>query len=97
MDVLLQKILNRTNDKTLRSSRKIKLWGILIFTLLITCMQLYVQKDYVTAASGIRIYNYTTKKEYTYTDMQIKVTYNGKKISVDSTPTAREQYCLGII
>ncbi|NLP15945.1 MAG: hypothetical protein GX379_02735 [Clostridiales bacterium] len=86
MDVLLQKILNRTNDKTLRSSRKIKLWGILIFTLLITCMQLYVQKDYVTAASGIRIYNYTTKKEYTYTDMQIKVTYNGKKISVDSTP-----------
>lgn len=53
---------------------------------LIICMQFSMFKDYAIAASGVRIYNYTTKKEYTYTDAQIKVTYNGKKISVDSTP-----------
>lgn len=38
------------------------------------------------ASTGVRIYNYTSKKEYTYTDRQVKVTYNGKKISVDKTP-----------
>jgi len=47
---------------------------------------LYPVKDQAMAASGLRIYNYSTKKEYTYTDAQIKVTYNGKQISVDSTP-----------
>lgn len=52
----------------------------------IICMQFCMEKNHAVAASGIRIYNYTTKKEYTYTDAQIKVTYNGKKISVDSTP-----------
>jgi len=46
----------------------------------------FLSKEQVMAASGLRIYNYTTKKEYTYTDAQIKVTYNGKQISKDSTP-----------
>jgi len=45
-----------------------------------------MQKNQAMAASGIKIYNYTTKQEYTYTDAQITVTYNGKKISKDSTP-----------
>lgn len=37
-------------------------------------------------ASGLKIYNYTTKKTTTYKDKQVKVTFNGKKISVDKTP-----------
>lgn len=86
MDIWLQKIFYSTKDKELRKNRIIKLLGILIVTLLISSIFLLMQKDYVSAASGVRIYNYTTKKEYTYTDMQIKVTYDGKKISVDSTP-----------
>lgn len=59
---------------------------MLIIAILITCMQIYLQKDQVIAASGVKIYNYTTKKTYSYTDAQIKVTYGGKKISVDNTP-----------
>ena len=37
-------------------------------------------------ASGLQLYNYTTKKTSTYKDTQVKVTFSGKKISVDSTP-----------
>lgn len=59
---------------------------MLIIALLISSIHLLAFKNYVSAASGVRIYNYTTKKEYTYNDTQIKVTYDGKKISVDSTP-----------
>ena len=57
-----------------------------IVALLIIIVQLAMQINYVNAASGVRIYNYTSKKEYTYSDLQVKVIYNGKKISVDSTP-----------
>ena len=42
--------------------------------------------DMVKAASGLRLYNHSTKREINYTDKQVRVTYNGSKISVDSTP-----------
>ena len=86
MEILLQKFLYCTYDKKLKKSRVIRLWGIIAFTLLIMGIQIIMQNNNVMAASGVRIYNYTTKKDYTYSDMQIRVTYNGKKISVDSTP-----------
>lgn len=86
MEILLQKFLYCTYDKKLKKSRVIRLWGIIAFTLLIMGIQILMQNNNVMAASGVRIYNYTTKKDYTYSDMQIRVTYNGKKISVDSTP-----------
>ena len=86
MEILLQKFLYCTYDKKLKKSRVIRLWGIIAFTLLIMGIQILIQNNNVMAASGVRIYNYTTKKDYTYSDMQIRVTYNGKKISVDSTP-----------
>lgn len=38
------------------------------------------------AASGLRLYNYTTKKESTYTDKQIKITLNGATISKADAP-----------
>lgn len=73
--MLMQKI-------KLTGSRKIKLYGVLIIAFFIV----FMQNANVIAATGVKIYNYTSKKEYTYTDRQIKVTYNGKAISVDSTP-----------
>lgn len=63
----------------------IKLY-VLMLTVFGICTHFCMYKNKAMAASGLRIYNYTTKKEYTYTDAQIKVTYNGKKISKDSTP-----------
>ena len=38
------------------------------------------------AASGIKIYNYTTKKTTTYADQQVKVTYNGTALGSSKTP-----------
>jgi len=38
------------------------------------------------AASGIKIYNYTTAKTTTYTGIRPKVTYNGTSIGSSSTP-----------
>ena len=54
--------------------------------LLIAFILIFSQGVDAIASTGVRIYNYTSKKEYTYTDRQVKVTYNGKKISVDKTP-----------
>ncbi len=82
----MQKILYYTKDKNLRKNGIIKLWGMLIIAMLIISMQIVMQKNHAIAASGVRIYNYTSKKEYTYTDMQVKVNYDGKNISVNSTP-----------
>jgi N-acetylmuramoyl-L-alanine amidase len=40
----------------------------------------------VHASSGIKIYDYTTKKESTYKDKQVKVTYNGTSLGKAATP-----------
>ncbi len=54
--------------------------------LLATLLTLWLPAHETLAASGLKIYDYTAKKQTTYKDTQVKVTYNGKKISVDSTP-----------
>lgn len=82
----LQKILHNTKDNKLRSSYLIKLCSIVIISFILIGVDIFLQADYASASSGVRIYNYTSKKEYTYSDAQVRVTYNGKKISVDSTP-----------
>ena len=82
----LQKTLHNTKDNKLRSSYLIKLCSIVIISFLLIGVDIFLQADYASASSGVRIYNYTSKKEYTYSDAQVRVTYNGKKISVDSTP-----------
>ena len=90
MGIIMQKILESTKDKLIRKNRKIKSCGnhsIKFYgMLLIAFILIFSQGADVIASTGVRIYNYTSKKEYTYTDRQVKVTYNGKKISVDKTP-----------
>lgn len=54
--------------------------------LLAALLTLWLPSGETLAASGLKIYDYTAKKQTTYQDAQVKVTYNGKKISVDSTP-----------
>lgn len=81
MMIWMQKILNFIKDNILQN-KLIKFWAMLLIAVLVIC----TQNNHVMAASGVRVYNYTSKKEYTYMDKQIKVTYNGKKISVDKTP-----------
>ena len=90
MGICMQKISHSTKDKTKRKNKKIKPCGNhklqLCIILIIAFFIIFMQSADVIASTGVRIYNYTSKKEYTYTDRQVKVTYNGKKISVDKTP-----------
>ncbi|HKL79289.1 MAG TPA: N-acetylmuramoyl-L-alanine amidase [Mobilitalea sp.] len=83
MNFLLQKILLHTKDNNLKNRHIFfKLGCILMVAFLIACLP----ADSVSAASGLKLYYYSTKKSSTYTDKQVKVTYNDKKISVNSTP-----------
>lgn len=81
--ILKNNFKNKTLKNYLAGSFRL-LFAFLAFFIIL--LQFYTYKDMALAASGLKIYNYTTKKEYTYKDAQIKVTYNGKKVSVDSTP-----------
>lgn len=73
-----------TKEERLKKG-KVKILGM-VMMLIIICLQFLPHKSQAMAASGIKLYNYTTKKEFTYKDAQVKVTFNGKKISKDSTP-----------
>ncbi len=73
--------ISNTNGKTHK-----KLLGklyIMLFTVLIIIGITSVQ---VEAASGLKIYNYTTNKTTSYTDKRVKVTCNGTTIGSTATP-----------
>jgi N-acetylmuramoyl-L-alanine amidase len=55
---------------------------MIITAVLLSCLPLGT----IQAASGIKLYNYSTKKTTTYTGKQVKVLYNGNQVSVNSTP-----------
>ena len=83
MNFILQKIKSFTKEDNVRNRhRYIKISCAILAVLLFICLP----TEESLAASGLKIYNYSTKKESTYTGKQIKVTYNRSKISVDSTP-----------
>ncbi len=63
-------------------SLAIRLGCMLVVAVILSCLPFATIK----AASGIKIYDYSTKKTTTYTDKQIKVTLNGQKISSNSAP-----------
>jgi N-acetylmuramoyl-L-alanine amidase len=79
----LQTIVNITKDNTVRS-RQLELK--LGFLLVVAFLTLGIFHGSAMAASGLRIYNYTTKKESTYTDKQIKVIMNGKTVTKEQMP-----------
>lgn len=83
MRLFLQKIKLITEDRNARNRNLfLRVSIMLMATLLLAILPMEVGR----AASGIKIYNYTTKKQSTYNDKQIKVTLNGKQISVNSSP-----------
>lgn len=86
MTGFMKGIFHSTKDKTNRNKHITRLWSLIVSSLIIISMQIIMHNSDTYAASGIRIYNYTSKKEYDYTGTQVKVVYDGKKISIDSTP-----------
>lgn len=93
----LQKMTYNTKDTILKVDRDnydikhregygrmllLKLGCMLIIAFVLVCMQ----TNQAQAASSLKIYNYTTKKTINYTGKQVKVLYNGRQISKDSTP-----------
>lgn len=87
MRIVLHKLLKKLWESTHRSSvlsqhMILGLCCMLIAAFLVLCLP----AGETLAASGLKIYDYSTKKQTTYQDAQVKVTFNGKKISKDSTP-----------
>jgi len=68
--------------RNLQKSNYLKLSCMLLATFLLIC----IPRGAANAATGLKLYNYNTKKVTNYTDTPVKVTYNGTKISVDATP-----------
>ena len=60
----------------------LRLCCMIVFALIIALLP----ANRISAATGLKLYDYKTKKNVTYTGKQVKVIYNGKKISKDSTP-----------
>ncbi len=56
------------------------------FMLAIAFIILGLYTGQALAASGLRIYNYVTKKESSYTDKQVKVTLNGNQVTKKQLP-----------
>ena len=79
----LQMISKLTKDNTIQNHR---LEFKLGFMLVIACITLGLSSGTALAASGLRIYNYTTKKESTYSDQQVKVTLNGTNVTKKQLP-----------
>lgn len=79
----IQKFYYSTKDNHFQRSRVfVKLCCILITALLVAGFF----QDTAWAASGIKIYDYATKKESTYKDKQVKVTLNGKTVTKTKLP-----------
>ncbi len=79
----LQTIINITKDNEVRN-RHIKYK--LAFFVVIALLLLGFFSSSALAASGLRIYNYASKKESTYRDKQVMVTLNGTTVTKSQTP-----------
>lgn len=81
----MQKIMNanKTKDPKVRNRLLLfKLGCMLIIVMLLAGLS----NATVHAATGLKIYDYATKKNMTYTGKQVKVNLNGKQISKNETP-----------
>ncbi|MDF2944806.1 MAG: hypothetical protein K0S01_3664 [Herbinix sp.] len=54
--------------------------------LVVALLSAGISAENAQAASGLKVYNYATKKETTYTDKQIKTTLNGTSVGNAKTP-----------
>ncbi|NLP34173.1 MAG: hypothetical protein GX359_03150 [Clostridiales bacterium] len=81
----LQKITNSTTSKHKVLQNRLLLFKLgctVIMAILLACISVTT----ALAASGLKIYDYDSKKNITYTGKQVKVKLNGKQISKDNTP-----------
>lgn len=83
MEDLIQK-------KKCTNNRKILMKHVFKYTISFLFLMVFLfagfPENSANAASGLKIYNYSTKKTTSYTGKQVKVLYNGKQISVTETP-----------
>ncbi len=79
----LQTIITRTKDNGSRGRLLCLKLGFMLITVLVALGAVHSR---VSAAGGLKIYNYSTKKETIYTDKQIAVTLNGQAIGNKKAP-----------
>ncbi len=83
MTKIYKKLMNNTNDKIIQCRHLILKLSFMIFVVFLVTGILH---ETAQAATGLKIYNYATKKETTYADQQIKVTLNGTAIGISQLP-----------
>jgi len=85
MERLLQKIMNVTSKNEHRICNRLLLLKLGCMILVVMLLA-GLSNGTIHAASGLKIYDYASKKTTTYTGQQVKVKLNGKQISKDETP-----------
>ncbi len=78
----MQSLHFKRNNVIMNYRQQIKMGCLIIMAIFLAACNTTI----VEAASGIKIYNYSTAKTTTYTGVQPKVTYNGTTVSSSATP-----------
>ncbi len=79
----VQKLYHITKEKKIQRRRAILRLGCMLITALFIAG---FYQETAQAAGGLKIYDYTTKKETTYKDPQVKVTLNGVTVTDSDLP-----------
>lgn len=93
MMAILYDILHQINENRSRNRRNHLTHFKFGYLLLVAVASLVMSYGWesTAAASGLKIYDYTTKKETVYTNKQLLVTYNNNRIGDTDTPGILEQ------
>lgn len=94
MMAILYDIAHQTNESRNRNRRNHLIHFKLGYLLLVAVASLVISYGWestAVAASGLKIYDYSTKKETIYTNKQLLVTYNNNRIGDTDTPGILEE------
>jgi N-acetylmuramoyl-L-alanine amidase len=80
---IIQRIVNNTKEKLIYNRFLLIKVGCMLIVALLSAG---ISTESVQAATGLKVYNYTTKKTSTYTGKQVKTTLNGTTIGDTTTP-----------
>lgn len=73
-------------DNTFIKKQNNKTLYYILISMFLCILSLTINLDNIKAASNLKLYNYSTKKNFTYTGKPVNVTYNGKKVDNNKFP-----------
>lgn len=73
-------------EDTITRNNSLKCFFKVIAFIIIVTFSILIKTNKISANNGIKLYDYETKKHYTYTGKPVKATVDGKKVTKDKTP-----------